>query len=323
MTASSSARPRTRPRLPALGREGVLAVLLLAEVAVLSRFSDVFLTTGSLLNTSRFFVESGLIALGMTLVIITGGIDLSVGSALALVSVAVGFSSAAGVPLPAAIVLGLAVGVLLGVCNGALITALDLNPLVVTLGTLALYRGLAYAITDAGAVSDFPDWFRYFGQYYLGPVPGQLLVFVLAAVTVAVVLARTRFGRHVYAIGITPVASRFSGVPVTRVRLAVYALTGLLVGIAAVIYTSRVSTARANAGLGMELTVITAVVLGGADIRGGAGTIAGTVLGVLVVAVLQSGLLLAGVPSAWIVIAVGAVLIGGVFLNEFFRTEQE
>lgn len=320
MTVSTPARPRTRP---SLGREGVLALLLLAEVTVLSRFSDVFLTTGSLLNTSRFFVESGLIALGMTLVIVTGGIDLSVGSAVALVSVTVGFSSAAGMPLPAAIVLGLGVGVLLGVFNGLLITALDLNPLVVTLGTLALYRGLAYAITDAGAVSDFPEWFRYFGQYYLGPVPGQLLVFALAAVAMAVVLARTRFGRHVYAIGIAPETSRFSGVPVTRVRLAVYALTGLLVAIAAVIYTSRVSTARGNAGLGMELTVITAVVLGGADIRGGAGTIAGTVLGVLVVAVLQSGLLLAGAPSAWVVIAVGAVLIGGVFLNEFFRTEQE
>ena len=304
-------------------REAVLLGVLIVLMVVMSLLSPLFLTVGNLLNTSRFFVEVGLMALGMTLIIITGGIDLSVGSNLALVSVAVGFSFAAGLPLPLAIVFGLVVGVAAGLFNGLFITLLDLHPLVVTLGTFALFQGLAYGLSKAQAVSDFPDWFAYFGQAYLGPVPGQLFIFIVAVVVVWLILSRTRFGRYVYAIGNNEEAARFSGVPVRKVKLALYSGIGLLVGIASVIYTSRVYTARGDSGLGLELDVISAVVLGGASIYGGSGTIGGTVLGVLIIATLRNGLVLAGVPSTWQVFVLGVLLLVAVFLNEFFRRREE
>ncbi len=303
-------------------RELVLLGVLVAIVVVMSLLSPVFLTLGNLLNTSRYFVEIGLISLGMTLIIITGGIDLSVGSNMALVSVVVGFSFLGGVPLPLAIVLGVVAGLVSGIFNGLFVTMLDLHPLVVTLGTFALFRGLAYGFSDADAVSSFPAWFAYFGQAYFGPIPGQLIVFGVAVVVVWLLLSRTRFGRYVYAIGHNEEAARFSGVPVERVKLALYAGTGLLVGLASVIYVSRVSTARGDAGLGLELDVIAAVVLGGASIYGGKGTIAGTVLGVLIIATLRNGLLLAGVPSTWQLFLLGVLLLVAVFLNEFFRGEE-
>ena len=304
-------------------REAVLLGVLIVLMIVMSLLSPLFLTVGNLLNTSRFFVEVGLMALGMTLIIITGGIDLSVGSNLALVSVAVGFSYAAGLPLPLAIVFGLVVGLAAGLFNGLFITLLDLHPLVVTLGTFALFQGLAYGLSKAEAVSDFPDWFAYFGQAYFGPVPGQLFIFILAVVVVWLILSRTRFGRYVYAIGNNEEAAHFSGVPVRKVKLALYSGIGLLVGMAAVIYTSRVYTARGDSGLGLELDVISAVVLGGASIYGGSGTIGGTVLGVLIIATLRNGLVLAGVPSTWQVFVLGVLLLVAVFLNEFFRRREE
>ena len=303
-------------------REVVLLGVLIVLMIAMSLLSPLFFTVGNLLNTSRFFVEVGLMALGMTLIIITGGIDLSVGSNLALVSVAVGFSYAAGLPLPLAIVFGLVVGLAAGLFNGLFITLLDLHPLVVTLGTFALFQGLAYGLTNAEAVSDFPGWFAYFGQAYFGPVPLQLFIFILAVAVVWLILSRTSFGRYVYAIGNNEEAARFSGVPVRKVKLALYAGIGLLVAMASVIYTSRVYTARGDSGLGLELDVISAVVLGGASIYGGSGTIGGTVLGVLIIATLRNGLVLAGVPSTWQVFVLGVLLLVAVFLNEFFRRRE-
>jgi len=304
-------------------RELVLLGVLIAIMLVMAQLSPFFFTLGNLLDTSRYFVEIGLIALGMTLIIITAGIDLSVGAGLALVSVAVGFSFAAGLPLPLALVLGLLTGLGAGLFNGLFITRLDLHPLVVTLGTFALFRGLAYGLSDADAVSSYPAWFAYFGQAYLGPIPGQLILFVVAVIVAWIVLSRTSFGRYVYAIGSNEEAARFSGVPVWRVKLALYTGIGFLVALAAIIYTSRVSTARADSGLGLELDVIAAVVLGGASIYGGVGTVAGTVLGVLIIATLRNGLVLAGVPSTWQLFLLGILVISAVFLNEFFRKREE
>jgi rhamnose transport system permease protein len=304
-------------------RELVLLGVLITITLVMAQLSPFFFTLGNLLDTSRYFVEIGLIALGMTLIIITAGIDLSVGAGLALVSVAVGFSFAAGLPLPLALVLGLLTGLGAGLFNGLFITRLDLHPLVVTLGTFALFRGLAYGLSDADAVSSYPAWFAYFGQAYLGPIPGQLILFVVAVIVVWIVLSRTSFGRYVYAIGSNEEAARFSGVPVWRVKLALYTGIGFLVALAAIIYTSRVSTARADSGLGLELDVIAAVVLGGASIYGGVGTIAGSVLGVLIIATLRNGLVLAGVPSTWQLFLLGILVISAVFLNEFFRKKED
>jgi rhamnose transport system permease protein len=311
-----------RLKVPQLTRERVLLLVLIAMIVLFSTLSPAFLSLANALNTSRFFVEVGLIALGMTLIIITGGIDLSVGASLGLVTIVVGFSFAAGVPLAVAIVLGLVAGIALGAFNSFFITVVNLHPLVVTLGTLALFRGVALVASDADAVSDFPGWFDYFGQYYLGPVPGQLFVFIAAIVVVWLILSRTSFGRYVYAIGNNEEAARFSGVPIRRVKFALYSGIGLLVGMAALIYMSRVSTARADSGTGLELDAISAVVLGGASIYGGSGTIGGTVLGVLIIATLRNGLLLAGVSGTWYPFLLGSLLIGATFVNEFFRKQE-
>jgi rhamnose transport system permease protein len=322
MIASAITSLRGRLDNLKMSRELVLFAVLVAVVVAMSFLSPNFLTLSNMLNTSRFFTEIGLIALGMTLIIITAGIDLSVGSSLALVSVAVGFSFAAGLPLPLAILFGVFVGLAAGAFNSFFITQLELHPLVVTLGTLALFRGVAFGLSDADAVSDFPDWFDYFGQFFIGPIPGQFILFVIAVVVVWLILARTRFGRYVYAIGSNEEAARFSGVPIRRVKVALYTGTGFLVALAAIIYTSRVSTARADSGTGLELDVIAAVVLGGASIYGGKGTIVGTVLGLLIIATLRNGLVLAGVSSTWQLFILGVLLIAAVFFNEFFRKEE-
>jgi rhamnose transport system permease protein len=306
-----------------MNRTTGLALLFVVELAAISLLVPGYLSLYGVLDSTRQFTEAGLIALGMTLVIIAGGIDLSVGSLLALVSVTIGFSSRAGLPFPLAILAGLGVGTLGGVFNGFMVTSLRLHPLVVTLGTYALFRGLAFAVSDANAVSSFPDWFGFFGQTTLfGLVPVQLVILVILACTFALLLSRSKFGRHVYAIGNNELAVRLSGVSSARVKIMVYAMTGFLVGLAGTIYTSRLSTARANAGYGLELTVIAMVVLGGTKITGGSGTILGTVMGVLILAYLQDGLVYAGVRSDWGLVVIGVFLIAGVFLNEFFRNEN-
>lgn len=301
-------------------REGALALILLALIVLFAILSPHFLTPQNMFATTRFYVETGIIALGMTLVIVTGGIDLSVGSTLSLVSVFIGFSHVAGLPLAAAIALGLLVGALAGLLNGVITTGLGIHPLAVTLGTLALYGGLALAISGGGAVSNFPEWFAWFGQTYIGAVPAQLIVFAVLAIGVAILLGRTVFGRRVYALGTSLRAARFSGTPTKGIIILVYTLTGALAAIAAIVYTSRVSTARADAGLGVELAVIAAVVLGGASIRGGQGTILGTVLGVLIIGILRNGLTLAGVPGTWSSLILGVVLLGAVYINERSRS---
>jgi rhamnose transport system permease protein len=319
MSAHAGSVPR---RIRRFSREGALLVVLVILTIVMSQLSPYFLTTSNLLDTTRLFTESGLIALGMTLVIITGGIDISVGSILGLSSITLGLLYQDGVPLPIAIMCAIVVGVLCGLGNGLLVTRLALHPLAITLATLALYRGVAFGIAGPHEVSTFPSWFEYVGQYYIGQIPGQFIVLVIAAVVVAFLLARTRIGRYVYAVGSNERAVEFAGVSVARVKVFVYMATGLLAGIAAVIYTSRVSTARADAGTGLELFVIASVVLGGASIYGGSGSIIGTALGVLILAVLQNGLALAAIDANWIQFAIGLTLIGGVLVNQWLQKSE-
>lgn len=306
-----------------LNRVVVLFILFVVQIAVTSLLVPGYFSFYGMLDVTRQFSEAGIVALGVTLVIITGGIDISVGSLLALVSVTIGFSYQAGLPLEIAVVTGLAVGTLGGFFNGLMITTLRLHPLVVTLGTFALFRGIAFAVSDAGAVSSFPSWFGLFGQSWIGSVvPGQLVVFAVLACLVALILSRSVFGRYVYAIGNNELATRFSGIDVDRIKLAVYTTTGFLVGVAGLIHTSRISTARGNAGYGLELIVIAMVVLGGTRITGGSGTIAGTIMGILILSYLQDGLVFAGVRSDVGLVVVGLCLMAGVFLNEFFRKER-
>ena len=303
-----------------LNRTQVLGVIFLIQMIIQSIFIPYYFSIYGFFDASRAFVEIGIISLGMTLVIISGGIDLSVGALLALVSVVIGFSFDAGFPMWAAIILGILAGTLGGVFNGVVIAFFRVHPLVVTLGTFALFRGIAFAISKGGAISKFPEWFGFLGQSYLfGYIPAQLFLFVILSIIFWLILSKTSLGRYIYAIGNNVKTTTFSGVSVGKVQIYIYTLTGFLVGVAGTIHTSRIFTARGNAGFELELACIAAVVLGGARITGGSGTIVGTILGVLILNYLKDGFLFYGLRSDWGLVIIGVVLITGVFINEFFR----
>lgn len=303
-------------RLPS---ELLLLVLLVIAVIVMSRLSPAFLTPRNFAEVFRFSTEIGLISLGMTLVILTAGIDLSVGSILGLCAILLGFTFSLGLNIWLAFALTLLAGALLGLFNGLIITRVGIPPLIVTLATLAIYRGLALGISQARSFGSYPEGFLALGRAYVGPVPVQALVLLGAALCVWFLLARTTFGRTVYAIGNNVTAARFSGVPVGRVLLGVYTLSGLLAGLAGAIFVARISSARADAGVGYELDAITAVILGGTAITGGAGGIGGTVLGLLLVAVVRNGLTLAFIPTEIQNIVVGAILLFAVLVSQLAR----
>ena len=270
--------------------EMLLLVILLISLLLLSTQTDRFLTTDNLLNQGRLMAEVGLVALPMTLIIITGGIDLSVGSIMGLCAIILGVAwKKLGLPLELAIVAAMLIGALAGWVNGWFITRIKVPPLIMTLATLALYRGLAEGISQARSVRGYPEWFYTMGQGELFGIPCQLWILTIAIVIVAIILMRTRFGRSLYAIGHNETGARFSGIPVDRYKLIIYTFSGFMAGLASYIFVSRVSTTRSDMGTGLELDVIAAVVLGGTSIFGGIGTIIGTVLGVILVQLLKNG----------------------------------
>jgi rhamnose transport system permease protein len=296
--------------------ETVLALLVCLALASLAFLSERFFTPENLLNQGRLMSEVGLVALAMTFVIITGGIDLSVGSMLGLSAILLGvFWHNVGLPLPAAIALALVCGTLAGLVNGAIITRFRVPPLIATLATLALYRGLAEGISQARSVRGYPEWFFFFGQGEMLGVPFQLWVLALATIVCAVILGLTPFGRAAYAIGANETAARFSGIRVDATKLWIYAGAGLLSAIAAVIFVSRVTTTRSDMGTGLELDVITGVVLGGTSIFGGRGTIIGTALGLILIQALKNGLALSGVKGDGTIVVIGIVLITAILVS--------
>ena len=324
MATPSQVAPANRMPSYLIGHEIVLAVILLVSLVVLATQTDRFLTTGNLLNQGRLMAEVGLVALPMTFIIITGGIDLSVGSIMGLCAIVLGVAwQNLGLPLELAIVVTLAVGALAGAVNGWFITRIGVPPLIMTLATLALYRGLAEGISQARSVRGYPEWFFQLGQGEFLGVPTQLWILVVAILVAAVVLARTTFGRGLYAIGHNEVAARFSGIPVDRYKLAIYTLSGLMAGLAGYIFVSRVSTTRSDMGTGLELDVIAAVVLGGTSIFGGTGTILGTVLGVILIQLLKNGLALTGVKGDATIVVIGSVLILSILITNWLRGRHE
>jgi rhamnose transport system permease protein len=325
MTQDTKSASRPRFEAPAFLRsqEGLLLVILLLVMFVLSRMSQQFLTTENLLALTRLFVEVGLMTLPMTMIIITGGTDLSVGSMFGFTSVMLGVAwQYWGLPLPLAILVTLGFGLLCGAFNGLLVTKVRLPPLIVTLATLAIYRGLAFGISQARSVRGWPESFQFWGQGYIGPFPVQFLIWVVTAIAMALFLGRTALGRYVYAIGNNETGARFSGIPVDRLKLALYTLSGLMASLAGIIFVSRVTTTRADAATGLELDVIAAVVLGGTSISGGSGSILGTTLGLLIISLLRNGLTLAGIKGDATVIIIGAVLVLAVWVNRLFTKQQ-
>ncbi len=297
--------------------ETILFIILVCVMATLAFYNDRFLTAANLLNQGRLMTEVGLIVVAMTFVIVTGGIDLSVGSTVGLSAILVGVFWKAGVPLPLAAFLSILVGVAGGVANGVVITRFRVPPLIATLATLALYRGLAEGISQAQSVRGYPDWFLSLGQGYLLGVPTQLWLLAISAAIGIFVLRFTAVGRKIYAIGNNEAAARYSGVDVARIKLWIYAGSGLLSSIAAIVFVSRVSTTRSDMGTGLELDAITAVVLGGTSIFGGRGSIIGSLLGLVLIQVLKNGLSLSGVKGDGTIVVIGAVLIVAVLVSNF------
>jgi rhamnose transport system permease protein len=300
--------------------EAILLLILLASLFVLATQTDRFLTTGNLLNQGRLMSEIALVALPMTFIIITGGIDLSVGSIMGLCAIVLGVAwKNLGLPLELAIVIALLTGTIAGFINGWFITRVSVPPLIMTLATLALYRGLAEGISQARSVRGYPEWFFQLGQGDVFGVPTQLWILLIAIVITAVILARTAFGRSLYAIGHNETGARFSGIPVDRYKLIIYTFSGFMAALAAFIFVSRVSTTRSDMGTGLELDVIAAVVLGGTSIFGGVGTIAGTVIGFILIQLLKNGLALTGVKGDATIVVIGLVLILSILLTNFIQ----
>jgi rhamnose transport system permease protein len=284
----------TKPSLKSLlaRHEVVLLLVIALEVVLFSALGRRFLDGTNASNIFRHSVEIGLLALAMTPVILTGGIDLSVGSMMGLCAVCFGiFVNEAGMSPLMAGFLSVGIGALGGGLNALLIARFNLPPLIVTLGTFSLFRGLAEALTEgAKSYSGFPQSFLDLGNSDIAGIPAQMWIFLFVALGIWLLVHRTTLGRSFRAIGYSPEGARYAGIPVRRNLGLAYVLAGAIAGLAAVIFVARLGEARANAGMGYELLAITAVVLGGTSIFGGSGTVAGTLLGYLAVAVLNNGL---------------------------------
>jgi rhamnose transport system permease protein len=248
--------------------------------------------------------------LPLALLIIAGEIDISVAAIIALASVAMGLASAEGAGTAGVVATGLGTGLLAGCINGALVTVGRVPAIVATIGTMTLFRGAAYAVLGDRVLKDYPESFAAFGQGYLaGPISVELALFVVFALSFGVFLHRTRWGRTIFAIGANPVASRFAGVAVNRYRFALFALTGLFSGLAAVLLTSRLGSTRPSIAQGWELEIISMVILGGVSVWGGKGSIPGVVLAALVFGLVTFGLGLMNIPGIVMSIFIGTLLI--------------
>ncbi len=300
------------------------ALLLLVAVAIFvlnSWASPWFLDAWNLSDATFNFTEKALIALAMALVIVSGEIDLSVASVIALASTAMGAAAQVGAGTWEIVGIGLATGFLCGAFNGVLVTGLALPSIVVTIGTLSLFRGISYIVLGDQAYRGYPPDFAWFGQGYVWWVISfEFTLFALMAVVFGVVLHMTSFGRAIYAIGNNPTGALFSGIRVRRVKLVLFLLTGLMSGVAAVCLTSRLGSTRPSIAFGWELEIVTMVVLGGVSILGGSGTIPGVVIAAFVMGMVTFGLGLLNVPGIVMSIFIGALLIGVIALPRLAAT---
>ncbi|MCR6633936.1 ABC transporter permease [Devosia sp.] len=303
-----------------LSWESLLVLVALAIFIANSFASPYFLNEWSLSDMTFNFTEKALIALAMALVIITGEIDLSVASIIALASTMMGLALQAGADTPVLVAVGIGVGVLCGAFNGFLITGLKLPSIVVTIGTMSLFRGIAYIVLGDQSFKGYPASFSWFGQgYVFWVISFELVLFLVCAFIFYVVLHHTNFGRRVFAIGNNATAARFSGVRVDRIKFVLFCLTGLMSGIAAVLLTARLGSTRPSIAEGFELEAVTMVVLGGVSILGGSGTIIGVVLAALIMGLVTFGLGLLNVPGIVMSIFIGSLLIVVIALPILFR----
>ncbi|MAM84425.1 MAG: branched-chain amino acid ABC transporter permease [Acidobacteria bacterium] len=317
-------------RLESPVRSAVLSwpsLLLVVAVAlfIANTFaSPYFLSPWSLSDATFNFTEKAIIGLAMALLIISGEIDLSVASILALASTAMGFALQFGVGTPGLVAIALATGLACGAFNGFLVTGLGLPSIVVTIGTMSFFRGISYIVLGDQAFKGYPASFDFFGQGYVWWVVSfEFVLFLVLAVLFYVLLHKTNFGRHVFVIGNNAMAARFSGVRVERVKFLLFCLTGLMSGVASILLTSRLASTRPSIALGWELEVVTMVVLGGVSILGGSGTIQGVVIAAFIMGLATFGLGLLNIPGIVMSIFIGALLIFVIALPIVYRKVKE
>lgn len=299
--------------------ESILVAVATAIFITNSFTSPFFLNAWNLSDATFNFTEKAMIALAMALLIISGEIDLSVASIIALASTAMGLAMQAGAGVPVLVLVGIGTGVLCGAFNGFLVAGLGLPSIVVTIGTMSLFRGIAFIVLGDKAFNGYPQGFAYFGQGYVWWVFSfELVLFTVLAVIYWALLHRTAFGRAVYAIGNNATAAQFSGIRVARVKFILFLLTGLMSGIAAVCLTSRLGSTRPSIATGFELEVVTMVVLGGVSILGGSGSILGVVLAALIMGMVTFGFGLLNVPGIVMSIFLGVLLISVIALPRLF-----
>ncbi len=297
---------------------GILAALIVlcAILSLLPQTSSAFVASKNIFNILRQISTNMLLACGMTMVIILGGIDLSVGSIIALSGVlAAGCVARYNMPIGSAVLVGILVGLVIGAANGVVISKTTIPPFIVTLATMNIARGLAKVYTGGSPVRVVTTEWQFIGAGYIGSIPVPVIIMVAVLIVTGFIMNRTRMGRHIYAVGGNPQAARFSGIKVPRVKFFVHTYSGLMAGLAGVILASRMYSGQPTAGEGAEMDAIAAVVVGGTSMAGGAGKLGGTIIGALIIGILSNGLNLLNVNTFWQDVVKGAVILAAVFID--------
>ncbi|MDZ7601798.1 MAG: ABC transporter permease [Hoeflea sp.] len=303
-------------------RELTLVALIVTIIIVMANLNPYFLSFSNFRAVAVGMAPTAIIVIGMAILLASGGFDLSVGSVMALSSTVVAMLLLAGAPIPLAVASGLVLGAVIGVLNGLLVTGLGINPLIATLGTMSIARGIALVLTEGFSVSSLPASFAWIGKADVVGFPVIVLVTILLVVFFDLAVRHTRFFRQAYFIGANEKAAMLSGIHVTRVRIILYALTGVLAALAGVLLASRLMSGTPTAGNGIELQVLAAAVIGGASLRGGEGTILGAFLGVMFVALINNTMTMLAVSIYWQMIVIGGVLICAVALDMLIRSNR-
>ncbi len=314
--ASSSSKPTVRTLGSIAGRESGVLIVLLVVFGALTLASDDFLTVNNLANLARQVSIFGILAIGQLLVILIGGIDLSVGSVVGLAGAVTAQLLVAGVPIVVSFALGALVGLALGILTGVLVTRFSLPPFIATLGMLGIARGVVLVITDANTIQGLPEEFQQIANGVVFGIPNLLIIFLAITAIAVFVLKRTIFGRYVYAVGSNPEAARLAGVPVRAVTVTVYGVAGLLSALGGVLLTSRLGAGVPTAGIGFELQAIAACVIGGASLAGARGSALGAAAGALLIGVLNNGGNLLAVNSFYLQIAIGLLILVAVAFDQ-------
>jgi ribose transport system permease protein len=309
-----------RDRLNEIVSQLAAAAGLIVVFVALSIASPYFLTSNNLFNVCVQIAVVAIIAVGQTMVILTAGIDLSVGSVAGLSGV-VGCMAMSnwGMPMVLGIVVGILIGAIAGIGNGLLVTGAGLPPFIATLGMMGVARGLTFIVSGAVAIYGLPDSFRKVGEGQIGPIPLPLLYLIVIAVAGHMVLSRTRLGRYTYAIGSNKDAARLSGIPINKVLTSVYVISGALAGFGGMIAASRVHSGQPNYGVGLELDVIAACVIGGASLFGGQGTIGGTLIGAFLMGIIRDGAVLLNITQYYQEVVIGVIIWAAVWWDQLRR----